>query len=190
MDKERHIPELYKLLNAEEVTADGAEPKYEEAILDVVARAPAATYAWWWDVTIRSPHAQRNVHAHEVAAEAAQTGIRDKETRYGVEVAPLSYEPYGRLHQQSDTLLRMMAEEMAAIRGTRPSVLAKQWRQKLERALITAQADVTLLCLGRVATDLTLSARGAAAAAREAAPHEVLEPATIMRGRGTTGGDG
>ena len=158
MDKERHVPELYKLLNAEEVAAGRAAAKYEEAILDVVVKAPTATYAWWWDVTVRSPHAARNVHAHEVAAEAAGTGLRDKAARYGEEVAALSYEPYGRLHRQSETLLGMMVAELAAIKGARPSVLMRQWRRKLERALVVAQADVALLCLGRRAADTTLAA--------------------------------
>ena len=47
VDKERHVPELYKLLNADDVAAGRAAPKYEEAILDVVVRAPTATHTWW-----------------------------------------------------------------------------------------------------------------------------------------------
>ena len=75
VDKERHVPELHNLFNTEVVATWRAAPKYEESVLDIVVRASTAADAWWWDVTIRSPHAVRNVHAHEVAAEAMGTVV-------------------------------------------------------------------------------------------------------------------
>ena len=130
-------------------------------------RAPAATYAWWWDVTIRSPHAARQVRAHEDAAAAARTGLRDKAARYGQDVATLSFETHGRLHEQSATLLEVQVAELAAIKGTWPSAMLRLWRRRLERAVLMAQADVALLCLGHRAADTALSAQGAAAALQE-----------------------
>ena len=74
---------------------------------------------------------------------------------------------------QSAALLETRVAELAAIKSARPSVMLRLWRWRLERAIMMAQADVALVCLGHRAADAALSAPGAAAAS--------LEPPAGMR---------
>ena len=83
----------------------------------------------------------------------AARGEKDKDTRYGREVMPISWESYGRFWDESVICIRQLAWDAATVhnRGIVKSaaLLYSEWRLKLERVLILEASDVALCCLGR-----------------------------------------
>jgi len=144
VDIERAVPQLYK------VGDDG--DAITEAILDVVSSHPGGLSKAYVDVTIRAPHATRYANTDKFVGIAAKGGETDKLERYGVEVLPLSFEPYGRLGPSSMRALRTLAMNAASHLSFTVSVsghrLYGNWRAQLERTLLFEMADVVLLALG------------------------------------------
>ena len=144
VDLERAVPELYL------VEAEGE--KITEAILDVSSSYPGGLHKFLVDVTIKAPHADRYKDTDRVAGVAAQVGEREKSERYGLDVLPLSFEPYGRMGVNSACALRTLALNAATFynsaHGETPRRLYSKWRAALERTLAFEIADVVLLSLG------------------------------------------
>ena len=91
VDMERCIPELCRI---------GPDGKYVDAIMDVVVSFPNATRQYWFDATVRSPHASRynetvRHNATDVPGYAAHKGCQEKWNKYGNDVIPVAFEPYG-----------------------------------------------------------------------------------------------
>ena len=129
--------------------ADGS--KVTEAILDVVSSYPVGLCKSFLDLTIRAPHAERYVETDRVAGVAAKAGEFEKLERYGSNVMPLSFEPYGRLGPESCKALRSLALNAAAFRSTAVGIRPKRqygvWRAELERTLAYEVTDIVLLSM-------------------------------------------
>jgi hypothetical protein len=86
------------------------------------------------------------------AAVAAKGGEFDKLERYGQQVLPLSFEPYGCLGPASIKALRTLALGGAVFMNNAAGIPAtnqySRWRAALERTLVFEIADVVLLSLG------------------------------------------
>ena len=144
MDIERAGPQLY--------TVDRDGSKVTEAILDVVSSHPGGLSKFYIDITIRAPHAQRYEDTDKKPGVAAKGGEFDKLERYGHNVLPLSFEPYGRLGADSIKSLRTLALAGSTFCNSPGGIPAASrygnWRAELERVLVFETADVVLLSLG------------------------------------------
>ena len=104
----------------------------------------------WWP-SGRSPYGARHTQAEGASGAEARTGVRDKRTRYGKEVMPLSFETLGRRGVESQRTLEVLAQssrEFARHAVGQGRRLVGAWRLELERALLWAEADVLLLAVG------------------------------------------
>lgn len=134
------------------------------------------------DVTVRSPGAARVAGAAEVPGAAGAAGEREKLSRYGPEVSAVAFETYGRLPDASISVLLQLAGEAAA---ANPAVSARalygRWRQRLERELLFACADV--VHLGLLGTgEQPVARRGGGGPAAAAAPPAADEAAFAGEG--------
>ena len=84
---------------------------------------------------------------------AASDGELEKILRYGLEVAPLAVETYGRMGPASIRCLRHAANAVGQHLhglGRQPGrAMYSQWRYQLEATLLREIADVTLAALGQ-----------------------------------------
>ena len=78
--------------------------------MDVVAAWPGQCGQQLIDVTIRCTYGERYAKLSEAAGIAARAGEREKATRYGCGVAPLSFETLGRLGVESQRTLEVLAQ--------------------------------------------------------------------------------
>ena len=79
---------------------------------------------------------------------AADAGAADKQRRYGPEVWALNFETRGRLGADGLALLNHLASEASCWSVGVQRRMARTWRAKLDRALLHAQAEGLLLCMG------------------------------------------
>ena len=128
---------------------------------------------------------------------AADAGAADKRRRYGPEVWALNFETRGRLGADGIALLKHLASEASCWSVGVQKRLARMWRAKLERALIHAQAEGLLLCMGanlecinreakmgqarRIAESSSLSARAGAGPDAQASASAVPAYAGVAR---------
>jgi hypothetical protein len=159
-DAERYVPELY-----DTIVRAGA-PAARAAIMDVVVTIPGSLRPWWIDVSVRCPLATR-YDPEGKPGDAARTGEREKHTRYGACVKPLVFESFGRLGQEGHLCIKEMVAALAAVGGCSPHA-AKRWRLALERALLFAEADNLLRCLGAELSSLCRRFDATAASGRHA----------------------
>ena len=120
--------------------------------MDITCWFPG-TGAWrLLDVTVRAPYAAGVASAAAVPGAAGAGGERDKRRRYGPAVAPVAFETFGRVSPESMAVLLQLASEAAA---ANPAISARalygRWRQRLERELLFADADVVHLGLAGTA---------------------------------------
>ena len=144
VDIERAVPQLY--------TVEQEGSKITEAILDVVTSHPGGLNKSYVDISIRAPHAQRYKHTDRSPGVAAKGGESDKLSRYGADVLPLCFEPYGRLGPESITALRSLSLAGTTwfnnAHCTSARRLYSMWRAELERCLLFEIADIVLLSMG------------------------------------------
>ena len=145
LDAERAIPELFEWY-PESTSGGGIKWLCHEAVVDVAAWWPGALGTALYDITIRCPHAAR----YATTSSPQDRAAGDKHRRYGPSVSAMAFSSYGRLGTDGITALaaattaaQWATEDYTASRGR----MAK-WRLQLERTLLHAQADVTLLALG------------------------------------------
>ena len=109
---ERCIPDLSR---------SGENGAIEDAIMDVVAVLPNASRHYWFDVSVRSPHAARYNEAIErnagnVPGFAAEAGFKEKRQRYqSDDVIPIAFEPYGRIGDSTVTAIKEVAVNAATL---------------------------------------------------------------------------
>jgi len=159
VDVERCIPDLSRV---------GENGQIVDAIMDVVAVFPNATRQYWFDVTVKSPHAARYnqvaAGAASIPGHAAGEGCKDKWNKYGRDVIPIAVEPYGRISDHSVRCLEEVAINAATLsdeRWTSPNLLSS-WLRRCQRLVVWAAADLDLAALGKGATKMEASiARGA-----------------------------
>ena len=146
-----------------------ARPTALTVLLDVVAAFPNATRQYWFDATVRSPHAARynetvRHNATDVPGYAVHKGCQEKWNKYGNDVIPVAFEPYGRIADESVKSLEEIAINAAILsddRWTSPNLLSSRIR-RIQRLVIWAAADVDLTALGKGGTKMEASiARGA-----------------------------
>ena len=119
----------------------------------VVAVWPGLPQAFRVDVTLRSPLAERYRAASLRPGAVQAAAAKDKRDRYGDGVLCLPLGVFGRFGAAADYTLQVLAGAAAAARGDPGAAhrLSPRWRQALERAALWVEADVALLCFGRVA---------------------------------------
>ena len=161
VDTERIVPELTQL----------RDDRFEDAVLDVTAWWPGTCIWYLIDVTVRYPGASRYCKSADEAGQAARIAEGEKHTRYGESVLPLAFEPLGRLGAEGQAALEKLAAmaSCAPLVHTRRGLVAK-WRQRLERALLFATADVVMLANSTRPDDIASVRRTAAAAPALTAP--------------------
>ena len=141
-DMERHVPELYDWVQKN----NEAAREMKCAILDVVSWILGVLQQLWIDVSVRCPHAERYNESTSKPGVATVAGKAKKTKRYGVAVRALVFETYGRLGGEGTKLLRDLVNTAAANGQCSPHAVGR-WRTKLERVLLTAQADTYLRAL-------------------------------------------
>ena len=113
IDYERVIPELADQVrrHASEhgQSETGEAEKDRVARLDVVASWPGQTTAWWLDVSVRCPTAERYAAEKPAAADSSTKGEAEKALRYGQAVRPIVFESMGRLGFRSQRTLHEFA---------------------------------------------------------------------------------
>ena len=162
-DLEAYIPELYR-----RATADAPE---KLAIMDAVVSWPGCWERCLVDVSARSAHAARYTNTHIKPGVAAQSGEKLKADRYGDAVMPLVMETLGRLGADSADSLRRLLRYAATLGKVGPGAISK-WRSTLERAVLFAVAENSLLAMGATSTarlGAVLNAQHAVAARPRAA---------------------
>ena len=116
--------------------------------MDVTCWFPGVGSWHLLDVTVRAPGAAGVAGAADAPGAAGAAGERDKRRRYGPAVAAVAFETFGRVPPASLDVLLQLAGEAAAVN---PAVSARalygRWRQRLERELLFAAADVVHLGL-------------------------------------------
>ena len=117
------------------------------AILDVVSWFPGVLQQLWIDVSVRCPRAERYNESASKPGVAAVAGVTETTKRYGTAVRSLVFETYGRLGGEGTKLLVGLAAT-AAVNGQCSPHAVGRWRTKLERVLLTAQADTFWEALG------------------------------------------
>ena len=120
----------------------------EEAYMDLWCSWAGSLSNTKIDVTVRSAFADRYKCTHCKVAVAADAGAADKQRRYGPEVWALNFETRGRLGADGLALLNHLASEASCWSVGVQRRMARTWRAKLERALLHAQAEGLLLCMG------------------------------------------
>ena len=110
------------------------------AIMDVVTHFPGTLSQKWFDVSVRSAHAERYTAAKSLPGYAAGVGEKEKHARYGDKVEPIVYEALGRLGACGVAALRTLVSAAAAAGTCSPHAVGR-WRAELERAVIFSVAD-------------------------------------------------
>ena len=150
-DLERFVPELYKQLPGTppvpaDADVDGKDSRVKKAILDVVLSCPGFESLLLLDVSIRSAAAAR-YSAATCAGHAAESGERDKMSRYGSAVMPLIFESGGRLGPASIATLSSIVSKAAAARLCSSHSISS-WRSRTERSVIFSVAEAAIRAYG------------------------------------------
>ena len=170
VDVERVVPDMAIWTTTDECI---------DAVLDVVSWWPGRLQQHSVDCTIRSPHASRYGVCEDITGRAQ----REKHRRYGQTVWPLATTTYGRVGDEGDALIELLASEARAAGGDDIATqrgAAAGWRRDIERAVQHAIADQVLLALGAAGVHAWSSAsRAASSAATD--PEHVLSADQLIR---------
>ena len=156
-DMEVYIPELHQ-----RASAKNAE---RLAIMDAVISWPGAWDRTLVDVSTRSAHAARYRDTHNTPGVAAAQGEREKFDRYGDKVVPLVLESLGRMGSTSRLGLQRLLRTASCL-GASGAGAVNKWRAALEKAVLFAVADNSLMAMGLESTARLGAVLDAAHAAR------------------------